>query len=191
MLIIRSYDPRDWPAVQDVHDAARLIELTLSVDAHAFRSLSEIYVDEQLFDSTVWMAELEGRVVGFVAVNEDELTWLYVHPASHRTGVGRRLLEHALAAIDGEATAWVLAGNEPALRLYKSAGFRVVETKAGHLSGSPDIPATGYCLRRANGRSAGCPELTARQTPSPTDRSTSACAAAGSPAAITVDRNVM
>lgn len=150
MLIIRPYDPRDWLAVQDVHDAARLIELTLSVGAHAFRPLSDIYIEEELFAGPLWVAELEDRVVGFVAVNENELTWLYVHPASHRTGIGRRLLTQALAAIDGEATAWVLAGNEPALRLYETAGLRIVETKAGHLAGSPDIPATGYGLRRAN-----------------------------------------
>jgi ribosomal protein S18 acetylase RimI-like enzyme len=85
------------------------------------------------------------------AAKEEELTWLYVHPASHRTGVGRRLLAHGLAAIDGEATAWVLAGNAPALRLYEAAGFRIAESKAGHLSGSPDVPATGYRLRRAGG----------------------------------------
>ncbi len=151
MLIIRPYDPRDWQAVQDVHDAARLIELTLTVGGHAFRSLSEIYAEEELFDSQLWVAEHEERVVGFVAVKEGELTWLYVHPARHRTGVGRQLLAHALTAINGDATAWVLAGNEPALRLYESAGFQIVETKAGHLAGSPDIPATGYCLRRATG----------------------------------------
>ncbi len=150
-MIIRHYEPRDWLAVQNVHDAARLIELTLSVGAHAFRSLSEIFVEEELFAGTLWVAEHKDRVVGFVAVNEDELTWLYVHPASHRTGVGRQLLAHALAAIDGDATAWVLAGNEPALRLYKTAGFQIVESKAGHLAGSPNIPATGYCLRRASG----------------------------------------
>ncbi len=57
VLSIRLYDPRDWQAVQDVHDAARLIELTLSVGAHAFRSLSEIYVEEELFDSQLWVAE--------------------------------------------------------------------------------------------------------------------------------------
>jgi GNAT superfamily N-acetyltransferase len=150
VLIIRHYDPRDWQAVQDIHDAARLIELTLSVGAHAFRRLSEMYAEEGLFDGTLWVAEQNARVVGFVAVNEDELTWLYVHPAHHRAGVGRRLLAHAVAAIDGEATAWVLAGNEPALRLYETAGFRLAETKAGHLSGSPNIPATGHCLRRGS-----------------------------------------
>jgi len=152
VLNIRPYDPRDWPAVQDVHDAARLIELMLSVGAHVFRPLSEIYLEEELFGGALWVAEREGRAVGFVAVSGDEVTWLYVHPASHRAGVGRRLLARALAAIDGEATAWVLAGNEPALRLYETAGFRVVETKAGHLAGSPDVPATGHRLRRASVR---------------------------------------
>lgn len=149
VLIIRNYEPRDWPAVQDVHDSARLIELALSVGKHAFRSLSDIYIDEELFDSALWVAEHQDRVVGFVGVKENELTWLYVHPASHRTGVGRRLLAHALAAIDGEAIAWVLDGNEPALRLYERAGFRIAETKVGHLAGSPDIPATGHRLCRA------------------------------------------
>ena len=149
VLTIRHYDPRDWPAVQEVHDAARLFELALSVGAHAFRGLSEIYVEEELFAGRLWVAEREHRVVGFIATKNDEVTWLYVHPASHRSGVGRALLAHALAAIDGEATAWVLAGNEAALRLYESAGFRIAVTKAGHLAGSPDVPATGHCLRRA------------------------------------------
>jgi GNAT superfamily N-acetyltransferase len=150
-MIVRDYDPRDWPALQDVHDAARLVELTLSVGAHAFRSLPEVFLEDGLFDGGLWVAETDEGVVGFVAADEDEVTWLYVHPARHREGIGRRLLEHALTAISGEATAWVLVGNDPALQLYLAAGFRITETKAGHLAGSPDVPATGYCLRRAHG----------------------------------------
>ncbi|UIJ44537.1 GNAT family N-acetyltransferase [Sphingomonas cannabina] len=146
-LTIRPYQASDWPAINAIHDAARLDELRLSVGLHAFRPLAEVAEDEGLFDGELWVAEAP-HVVGFVAFDREEVSWLYVDPAHYGKGVGKRLLRHALARIPGDATTSVLAGNDPALNLYLAAGFEIVETRSGHLSGAPDVPATGHLLKR-------------------------------------------
>lgn len=50
-MISREYGSRDWPALHDVHDAAQLVELTLSVGAHAFRSLPQVFAEDGLFEA--------------------------------------------------------------------------------------------------------------------------------------------
>jgi ribosomal protein S18 acetylase RimI-like enzyme len=145
---IRPYREDDWPSIEEIHDAARLDELGLSVGTSAFRPLSETAEPEGLFSGHVFVAERDGRVVGFVAVEGDEIGWLYVHPRSYRAGIGRALLRHALAQIPDTARTSVLAGNMPALRLYEQEGFTILETKNGHLQGLESVPARGHLLER-------------------------------------------
>ncbi len=149
---IRDYRPADWDAIERVHDAARLQELAASVGVEAFRGLAETVAGEGLFDERVWVAELDGEVVGFVAYAHAEVTFLYVHPESQGRGVGRALLRHALAHADdfgaeGLVTVTVLDGN-PARKLYESEGFRRVETRTGRLAGNGAFAATGHVLER-------------------------------------------
>ena len=149
---IREYRPADWDAIVRVHDAARLQELAASVGVEAFRSLTETGKREGLFDERVWVAELDGAVVGFVAYAHAEVTWMYVHPEAQGRGVGRALLRHTLAHADdfggeGRVTVTVLEGN-PARKLYESEGFRLVETRRGALAGNERFTATGHVLER-------------------------------------------
>jgi ribosomal protein S18 acetylase RimI-like enzyme len=149
---IREYRPADWDAIARAHDAARLQELAPSVGVEAFRPLVETAEGEGLFDECVWVAELDGEVVGFVAYAHGEVTYLYVHPDAQKRGVGRALLRHALAHADdfgaeGVVTVTVLDGN-PARRLYESEGFRLVETRTGRLAGNGAFAATGHVLER-------------------------------------------
>jgi GNAT superfamily N-acetyltransferase len=148
---IREYRPADWDAIVRAHDAARLQELA-TVGVEAFLSLTETAKREGLFDEHVWVAELDGAVVGFVGYAHAEITWLYVHPDAQKRGVGRALLRHALAHADdfgaeGLVTVTVLDGN-PARRLYASEGFRLVETRTGGLAGNEAFEATGHVLER-------------------------------------------
>jgi ribosomal protein S18 acetylase RimI-like enzyme len=52
---------------------------------------------------------------------------LYTHPRASRRGIGRRLLEHALAELSpGDrrpVSLWVFEENERARRFYAAAGF--------------------------------------------------------------------
>ncbi|HLO50363.1 MAG TPA: hypothetical protein VK211_18245 [Kamptonema sp.] len=40
----------------------------------------------------------------------------------------------------------VLSGNDAALHLYLSEGFKIIETKTGKLNGNESFPATGHIL---------------------------------------------
>ncbi|MFJ2745784.1 GNAT family N-acetyltransferase [Streptomyces sp. NPDC087440] len=156
MVTIRAYEDRDWAAIARIHDAARLDELRASVGGEAFRTLDDTYEGEGLFDGAVWVGESdEGAVVGFAALADDELTWLYVDPGWYRRGVGRQLLRHALAATGASCVeCTVLDGNTGALALYGSEGFVLRETRSGRLAGNEEFRATGHIMewRRPPGR---------------------------------------
>lgn len=83
------------------------------------------------------MACLGDRATGFVSWNDAYITWLYVDPGVQRRGIGRRLLNHALQQIGPEAWTNMLVGNDPALALYRQAGFEVVWERRGDCDGFP------------------------------------------------------
>jgi GNAT superfamily N-acetyltransferase len=127
-VTLRNYTNDDQVAVMHVHDLARPIELQGSCDAAAFVPLADDRQDLQEFlavEKTV--ACIDGRVVGFVGVEDDQLGWLYVDPQFARRGIGRQLLKAALQRIPGVARVHVLEGNAPALQLYVTEGFTQVD----------------------------------------------------------------
>jgi ribosomal protein S18 acetylase RimI-like enzyme len=97
----------------------------------------------------LWIAERGERIVGCVAIvsaapdesNVDEavdvaqLRWFLVRPDSRGAGIGRRLLNEAVhfskAAGYGSIVLWTVSALEAAAHLYRSAGFRKIEEKAG------------------------------------------------------------
>ncbi|MBU8861826.1 MULTISPECIES: GNAT family N-acetyltransferase [unclassified Micromonospora] len=153
-IVIRPYSDRDWPAIARIHDAARLDELRGSAGVDAFRTLAQTANAEGLFDGCVWVAEIDASVVGFVALGEDEITWLYVDPHRYRRGVGRALLRHALSAAGRRVEVTVLDGNPAALALYESEGFTVTQTRTGRLAGNEAFPATGHVMHHETTGSA-------------------------------------
>lgn len=145
---LRPYQESDWPRLCAIHDRARLDELRGSVDLAAFRPLEQTAQPEGLFDGEVWVADDSGSVVGFVAVSDDEISWLYVDPARYRQGIGRKLVRHAVSRCGGAATVEVLAGNIAAIRLYQGEGFAIRETRQGKLTGNEQFAATGHIMVR-------------------------------------------
>lgn len=150
-LSIRPYAPDDWAAIARVHDAARMQELTASVGPEAFLDLAATAEGEGLFDGEVWVAVTEEGVVGFVAYDDAEVTWLYVLPDAQRRGIGRALLRRALRhAEENEVTTVEVTVLEaaPARRLYESEGFTLTQTRTGPLVGNEAFTATGHILHR-------------------------------------------
>jgi ribosomal protein S18 acetylase RimI-like enzyme len=148
---LRPYSPGDWARLCVVHDAARIHELEASGLAAAFLDLEATAENEGLFDGEVVVAEVDGEVCGFVAYAEGELNWLYVDPSRYQQGIGRRLLRHAIEASGGNLSTEVLVGNEPALALYLSEGFKVLRRVDGKLTGNEAFAASGYVLQRTAG----------------------------------------
>ena len=147
-ITIRPYATSDWPRLCAIHDAARLDELKLSVSADAFLNLEQTAASEGLFSGCLDVAERNGLLVGFVAYTPTDLTWLYVAPDCYRTGIGRALLRHAINRAGPVFGTEVLDGNQPAIGLYLSEGFRIKERKTGRLEGNDIFPAAGLILER-------------------------------------------
>jgi ribosomal protein S18 acetylase RimI-like enzyme len=148
---LRPYSAGDWERLCVIHDAARVHELQASGLMQAFLTLEHTAQNEGLFDGEVIVAEVEGEVSGFAAYTEGELTWLYVDPSRYKQGIGRRLLRHAIEASAGTISTEVLVGNETALALYLSEGFKVVRRVDGKLAGNESFAASGYELQRTAG----------------------------------------
>ncbi len=103
-----------------------------------------------------WVAELGGRVVGFVVFRagpDGGLTLLNLGVAAYwrRQGVGRamlgKLLDRARATGAG-LRATVPESNLPAQLLLRDAGFRAVGVVRGHFGGED-----GYLMERASSSS--------------------------------------
>jgi GNAT superfamily N-acetyltransferase len=137
-LLIRDYRDEDWLAVCDVHDRARPLELRGSCDPRAFVPLAQdqAYADD-FRDSKKLVACLADQIVGFVGVNKQCISWLYVHPAYMGQGIGRRLLQMGIQVGGAETTTVVLAGNSRARYLYASEGFQISRIFAGSNAGYP------------------------------------------------------
>jgi len=75
----------------------------------------------------VFVAEVEGRVVGVVRVGDGELQALYVEPAAQGAGLGTSLYDFArerlVAAGYAEGVLWVFEGNGHARGFYERRGW--------------------------------------------------------------------
>lgn len=108
----------------------------------------EAYVAEALADfvlkpnprSRIWLVEHRSRVAGSIAIVEAtpdsaQLRWFLVDPALRGTGVGKRLLDEALAFASREGYRsvflWTVGGLEAARKRYDAAGFILTE-EASH-----------------------------------------------------------
>jgi len=123
-LRIRAYAPDDKQRLLAIWHAA-------SLKGHPFftadqlreqaRLVGEIYLPR----AENWVATLAGNPVGFIGLMDSFIGGLFVDPTRHGLGIGRLLVEHALA-LKGELTLEVFALNAAAIGFYRHNGF--VET---------------------------------------------------------------
>lgn len=148
-IVIREYQQQDWSRLMEIHDSASLRELQLADLSDAFIPLAEAAISEGLFDYTVCVALLNGKVSGFVAYSEDELAWLYVAPEYSRQGIGKSLINFVTQNIVKRPIhVEVLVGNDPAINLYKSMGFETIELCQGAMPGNESFQVTVNCMQK-------------------------------------------
>lgn len=133
------------PATQD--DARAIAEL----EVRAWRWAYVDFVAEEDMPSVaertasweaadgVFVAELEGRIVGVVQVSDGELRGPYVEPAAQGAGLGTSLYDFARerlrAAGYAEAVLWVFEGNGHARGFYERRGW-VADGARGEAAGA-------------------------------------------------------
>ena len=112
-----------WQAAyQDVFGAERLANLdTPRRVAGWTRALEE--------GESIFVADDEGRVVGFVSLRECELRAIYALPETWGSGAGSALMRAAIEQLRegacGEAFLWVLEDNPRARRFYEREGWEL------------------------------------------------------------------
>ena len=135
-------------------DVATLVEMHRAIYAreYGFDDTFAAYVAEPLRAfgrqpkkrERIWIAECAGGVVGCVAIVEvdarvGQIRWFLVDPAARGTGLGRRLLDEAVAFArrGGYETIvlWTVSALRAAAHLYRSVGFEKVLEKPGRAWG--------------------------------------------------------
>lgn len=130
---------------------------------HGFDPTFEAYVAGPLSEfvkrasprERLWIAERAGRIVGCIAIvtadaGQAQLRWYLVDPGARGAGLGRRLLDEAVAFCRGcgygAVFLWTVSALTAASHLYRKAGFAKVEEKPGHVWGV-DVVEEKYELR--------------------------------------------
>src|SRR6266542_1916403 len=72
-----------------------------------------------LAEQEVWVAERDGRILGFIALDGDLGTFFYVDPDEHDRGVGSALFAEAQRARPDGFRFWVFQQNDRARRFYE------------------------------------------------------------------------
>ena len=132
MIAVRPARPSDVAAIAGLAQRSWLDAFGTSVSAETAAeeaaSRSPEYFAAALERHSILVAELDGELAGYVEFDDSELRRLYVETALHGRGVGRALLEAALAhprlAGASRVRLQVWERNERAVRMYEAAGFR-------------------------------------------------------------------
>jgi ribosomal protein S18 acetylase RimI-like enzyme len=156
-------------------DARSIAEVHVASWRHAYRGLlPDGSLDRQSVErreaswreafrdrrSGVFVAEEEGRVVGFASFGPSrdrdagpevgEIPAIYVDPSVVGAGVGRALLGAAIGALREagyrRATLWVLEANGHARRFYERAGWRWDGTTSRHDFDCANEPVLRYAV---------------------------------------------
>ena len=108
-------------------------------EAYVAGPLSEFVLSDSKRER-IWITELDDRIVGCVAIvasspETAQLRWFLVDPSARGRGLGRRLLNEAVAfsrACDYRFIfLWTVSALVAAAHLYSSVGFRKVEERPG------------------------------------------------------------
>lgn len=150
------------------HEAQTLSELARLAKAHwgypeawlAIWTSSLSFSTEYLVAHDVTVAERGDRLVGVCALEDHAAHWelghLWVSPAHHGEGIGRALVEHALAVAAAHRTGVLRVVADPnAARFYERLGGRHVRDVAAAMPGAAArvLPEFEFLVQRGRDNS--------------------------------------
>lgn len=135
--MIRPAKPEDFTALADIWLAA-------SLNAHDFIPPSyweghyEAMCNTYLPTSTIHVAEDQQQLLGFIALMEDQIAALFVHPDHQGKGIGRSLLAIA-KALHPQLKLNVYAKNQASVRFYTMQGFEIMAEQVDSNTGEAEF----------------------------------------------------
>ena len=138
-MLIRRAEETDARAVVDVQIAARR-SAAMPPGIHPPSDVRR-WLGRRLQHDDVWVAEVEGQVVGYARLTPTWLDDLYVLPEHAGQGVGSALLDLVKAQRPDGFCLWVFEMNEPARGFYARHGLVELERTDGSANEEkhPDI----------------------------------------------------
>jgi GNAT superfamily N-acetyltransferase len=126
-FIIREYRPEDFDAVTILWRVARERSLPefQREKGHFFYEDRDYFRDQILMKDRIWVVEMGGRPVAFMAMDNDFIDQLYVHPDQWRMGIGEALLNFARERSPAHLWLYTLQVNVNARAFYEKNGFIV------------------------------------------------------------------
>jgi putative acetyltransferase len=121
-IVLRAARPQDGAAVAGVFGAARA-HMRYLPRLHSPAEDVAFFSEQVVPKSRVTVAAVDDVIVGFSAVQDGWLDHLYVAPARQGAGIGKMLLDRAMAAHPSGLHLWVFAANHRAIAFYGRAGF--------------------------------------------------------------------
>ena len=124
-ITIRQYNPADLNAVLDSWEVATRF-------AHPF--MTEVFIAQErnntaemyLPNTETWVAEINGKVKGFIALMGNEVGALFLQPSLHGMGIGRLLMDKA-RELHGDLEVDVFKKNTVGRHFYSKYGFEYFE----------------------------------------------------------------
>ena len=131
--MIRNYQASDVGDVLAVWEAATKVAHPFLNDdflAQERHNIPNVYLP----NAETWIWEMEGRVVGFIALIGNEVGAIFVEPRLHGSGIGRALMDHA-RDLRSELEVEVFEGNAIGRSFYKRYGFELMHEKVHEQTG--------------------------------------------------------
>ena len=146
---IRDYRPADFDAVTIVWRIARekSIPEFQRAKGHFFYEDQDYFRDHILKENQVFIVESNGKPVAFMAMRDDFIDHLYVHPDYQKRGIGKALLDLARQRSPEHVWLYTLQINTNARAFYEKNGF--VAEKFGMSPPPENEPDVEYHWRRS------------------------------------------
>ncbi|MCA9919381.1 MAG: GNAT family N-acetyltransferase [Anaerolineales bacterium] len=131
--MIRKYQAEDLEIVLDIWYQASLVAhgfLTAEFLQEERVKLKEVFLPQ----SETWVYELDGDVVGFLSLVENEVGGLFIRPSHQRQGIGRALMDKA-ASLHPVLVLDVFEKNGVGRPFYTQYGFTQVDKQQDTTTG--------------------------------------------------------
>ncbi len=128
-LQIRKYIPDDFDPTTCLWRRAREVSLPefQRSKGYPFEMDRAYFREHVLTNNDVWVAQIDGRLVAFMAIKNDFIDQLYVDPDFWRMGVGAALLAHARTLSPQRLWLFTLQINVNARAFYEKNGFKMLK----------------------------------------------------------------
>jgi putative acetyltransferase len=134
IFTIREYENNDLDAVMSAWENASKV-------GHPFLTAEFLDLERQIIpkeympNADTWVAEYNGKVIGFISLNGNEVGAIFVQPEFHGLGAGRKLMDKA-QELHGDLEVEVFEANSIGRNFYDNYGFELMSKKIHEETGN-------------------------------------------------------